>query len=62
MVSIPLFGDQNLNAKFTADAGIGVTVEILDITEESLKRAINQVLNNNRYNTGCFFNSDITRL
>lgn len=48
MVDIPVFGDQDLNANRATQAGIAVTVEILDITEEALENAINRVLNNKR--------------
>ena len=48
MVSVPVIGDQDLNAKYTAESGLGVTLEILDMSEEKLETAINQVLNNTR--------------
>ena len=44
MVAIPVFGDQDLNANRAAEAGIAISVEILDITEEKLEAAINEVL------------------
>ena len=48
MVAIPVFADQDLNANRATDAGIAVNVEILDMTEDKLEAAINEVLREKR--------------
>ena len=48
MVDIPVFGDQDLNAKLATEAGIALTVELLDMSEEALETAIHKVLNDTR--------------
>ena len=43
-----MFGDQDLNAKLAKEAGIALTVELLDMTEDALENAIHKVLNETR--------------
>jgi len=49
MVHIPLFFDQDQNAKRAKDAGYGLTVEILDMKEENLDHVVNEILRNSKY-------------
>ena len=46
IVGIPIFADQDLNIRQAERAGYAKAVEILDMTEETLEEAINDVLNN----------------
>ncbi|XP_052895871.1 UDP-glycosyltransferase UGT5-like [Anopheles moucheti] len=49
IVAIPIFGDQPLNAARVAHAGWGVTVAYSELDEYSFERAINEVLQEERY-------------
>lgn len=49
LVTIPIFGDQKLNAARSEIAGYGVRVDYNNLTENSLKWAINEVLSNGKY-------------
>ena len=46
MIAVPVFGDQDLNAALAMKAGIGVKIEIMDATEDTIAKAINEVLQN----------------
>ncbi|XP_046883872.1 UDP-glucuronosyltransferase 1A1-like isoform X1 [Hypomesus transpacificus] len=49
MVMLPLGGDQTDNAYRLAARGVGVVLDINEITVESLLQAINEVINTTRY-------------
>lgn len=48
MVMLPLGGDQTDNAYRLAARGVGVVLDINEITVESLLQAINEVINTTR--------------
>ncbi|XP_076279536.1 UDP-glucosyltransferase 2 [Lasioglossum baleicum] len=49
VVAIPFFGDQLFNARKILDAGIGLTLNIDTITEESIARTLTDVIENKTY-------------
>ncbi|CAG7734362.1 unnamed protein product [Allacma fusca] len=49
VLSVPIFGDQDLNANVVIQLGFGEFIEILDVTAESLEAKITQMLSNNKY-------------
>ncbi|CAG7730694.1 unnamed protein product, partial [Allacma fusca] len=49
LVAMPIFCDQDNNARQAAEKGIAVTLEIAELTEEVLLTAINTVLNDASY-------------
>lgn len=49
LIGIPIFGDQTLNMAKTEKAGYGVTVEYIHLSETTISRALNEVLNNKKY-------------
>nr|XP_033341175.1 UDP-glucuronosyltransferase 1-7C-like [Megalopta genalis] len=49
VVAIPFFGDQLFNARKILDAGIGLTLDIDTITEESIARTLADVIENKTY-------------
>lgn len=49
VVAIPFFGDQLFNARKILDAGIGLTLNIDTITEESIVRTLTDVIENKTY-------------
>ncbi|XP_036420199.1 LOW QUALITY PROTEIN: UDP-glucuronosyltransferase 1-6-like [Colossoma macropomum] len=49
MVMVPLFGDQGDNAHRVASRGVGVVLDIREITAEMLIDALNTVINDTRY-------------
>ncbi|XP_073682423.1 UDP-glucuronosyltransferase 1A6-like isoform X1 [Garra rufa] len=50
MVMLPLFGDQGDNVHRMASRGVGVVLNIHDITAETLVDALNTVINDSSYN------------
>ncbi|XP_017134072.1 UDP-glucosyltransferase 2 [Drosophila elegans] len=49
MVALPIFGDQHGNAGVMEKSGYGVALDLLTITEDSLKEAVEEVLGNEKY-------------
>ncbi|CAG7715949.1 unnamed protein product [Allacma fusca] len=49
VLSVPIFGDQDLNANVVIQLGFGEFIEILDVTAESLEDKITQMLSTNKY-------------
>ncbi|XP_031847169.2 UDP-glucosyltransferase 2 [Nomia melanderi] len=49
VVAIPFFGDQLFNARKILDAGIGLTLNIDTITEESIVQTLTDVIENKTY-------------
>lgn len=49
MLMVPVAGDQPDNAKRLASKGVGVVLDLLEITTESLLEGLNEVVNNTRY-------------
>nr|XP_033326685.1 uncharacterized protein LOC117220621 [Megalopta genalis] len=49
MVLMPLFGDQHLNAMAAQARGVAVVVEFTELTEKSLRHALDEVFNNTSY-------------
>jgi glucuronosyltransferase len=49
VVGIPVFGDQSQNMERAQAAGYGVMVSYHNISTKSLKWALKEVLENNRY-------------
>ena len=48
MVMVPLFGDQGDNAHRVASRGVGVVLDVREITAEMLIDALNTVINDTR--------------
>ena len=46
VIGIPIYGDQQLNIQKAAAAGYGVVLDFNTITEESITKSLNEVLNN----------------
>ncbi|GAB0093832.1 hypothetical protein DMENIID0001_090140 [Sergentomyia squamirostris] len=49
IVGIPFFADQMTNLASAQDEGWAVTLDLKDLTEETFSRAINEVINNQKY-------------
>ncbi|PNF23058.1 UDP-glucuronosyltransferase 2B30 [Cryptotermes secundus] len=49
IVGIPIYGDQGYNLAKIVSAGIGIKLDVANITTESVLWAVNEVLNNPRY-------------
>lgn len=49
LVTIPIFGDQKMNAVRTVINGYGVRVDYKNLTESSLSWALNEILSNQKY-------------
>jgi glucuronosyltransferase len=49
LITIPIFGDQKLNAARSVLSGYGVRVDYHNLTESSLTWALNEILTENRY-------------
>lgn len=49
LVTIPIFGDQKLNAARSVSAGLGVRIDYSNLTETSFSWALNEVINNRKY-------------
>ncbi|KAI1716699.1 UDP-glucoronosyl and UDP-glucosyl transferase domain-containing protein [Ditylenchus destructor] len=49
LIAIPMFGDQNYNTAIVKNKGIGVALSRMDITRESVGKALGDVLNNPSY-------------
>lgn len=49
LVTIPIFGDQKLNAARSSMAGYGVRIDYSNLTETSFSWALNEVINNKKY-------------
>lgn len=51
VITIPIFGDQKLNAARTVATGIGIRVDYTNLTETSLTWALNEMTKNDNYET-----------
>ncbi|XP_017044389.1 UDP-glucosyltransferase 2 [Drosophila ficusphila] len=49
MVAFPIFGDQPINAASMAGLGHGLALDLLTTTEDSLRKAVKEVLENRKY-------------
>ncbi|CAG7831244.1 unnamed protein product [Allacma fusca] len=49
LIVVPVWGDQGYVARTAEYHGIGIHLELADITEETLKKALSDLLNNERY-------------
>ncbi|KAL6266603.1 hypothetical protein P5V15_003448 [Pogonomyrmex californicus] len=49
LVAIPFFGDQHFNARKILDAGIGLTLDIDTITENSIVQTLTEIVENKTY-------------
>ncbi|EDV56661.2 UDP-glucuronosyltransferase 1-6 [Drosophila erecta] len=49
MVALPIFGDQPANAAVMEKSGYGLALDLLSITEDSLRDAVKEVLENQKY-------------
>ncbi|KAH8263753.1 hypothetical protein KR044_013417, partial [Drosophila immigrans] len=49
MLALPVFGDQPGNAQQMVNAGFGISMDLLKLTEESLEKGIDEVINNPVY-------------
>ncbi|CAG7730647.1 unnamed protein product [Allacma fusca] len=49
LVALPIFADQDNNARSAEEKGYAITLEITDLTEEILRTAIYKILNDGRY-------------
>lgn len=49
MVALPIFGDQPGNAALMEKSGYGLALDLLSITEDSLRDALKEVLENQKY-------------
>ncbi|RZB40113.1 2-hydroxyacylsphingosine 1-beta-galactosyltransferase-like, partial [Asbolus verrucosus] len=59
ILAIPIFGDQKLNAKIAINNGFGLSVPYSEISEETLTRNINEILNNPKYKSNAKARSNI---
>ncbi|RZB40719.1 UDP-glucuronosyltransferase-like, partial [Asbolus verrucosus] len=59
ILAIPIFGDQKLNAKIAIDNGFGLSIPYSEISEETLTRNINEILNNPKYKSNAKARSNI---
>ena len=48
LVGIPIFADQDLNTQQAERAGYALTLEFLELTEDGLLNAINEILTNQK--------------
>lgn len=55
LVGIPMMGDQFYNVQKYVELGIGVKVDAVTLTKETLLNGINTVLNNDRYGNSIRF-------
>lgn len=46
IVGIPIMADQYINMEHTENAGVGITLQVNQLTEEELYTAVTKVLNN----------------
>uniref|UniRef100_A0A2S2NAN2 UDP-glucuronosyltransferase n=1 Tax=Schizaphis graminum TaxID=13262 RepID=A0A2S2NAN2_SCHGA len=49
ILGFPFFNDQFRNIDNLVDAGMGISMDILSVTEDTLLNAISEIVNNNRY-------------
>jgi len=49
MVALPIFGDQPGNAAVMEKSGYGLALDLLTITEDTLREALKEVLENKKY-------------
>ncbi|XP_017881557.1 UDP-glucuronosyltransferase 1-9-like [Ceratina calcarata] len=61
VVAIPFFGDQLFNARKILDTGIGLTLNIDTITEESVVQTLSEIIENKIYYTNIKTMSDIIK-
>ncbi|XP_025193839.1 UDP-glucuronosyltransferase 2C1-like [Melanaphis sacchari] len=59
IVGIPFFGDQHMNMRLAERNGIGKMVDHIDLNEESMLSAINEVLTNPKYKENSKLRSEI---
>lgn len=55
ILGIPIFGDQKMNLAIAVEKGYAVSLPYGELTEESLEKALKEVLNNPRYIKGIAF-------
>lgn len=51
VLGIPHFFDQPLNVKLAVSNGCGLSINPHELNEETLTKALTELLNNNKYNT-----------
>lgn len=51
VLSIPVTGDQKLNAQYVASQGYGIMIPYQDVTEEVLTRKLQEILTDDKYNS-----------
>ncbi|XP_043256895.1 UDP-glucosyltransferase 2-like [Colletes gigas] len=61
VVAIPFFGDQLFNARKIVDAGIGLTLNIDTVTDESIRQTITNIITNKTYYNNIKTMSDIIK-
>ena len=61
VVAIPFFGDQLFNARKILDAGIGLTLNIDTVTEESIVRTLTDIIENKTYHNNMKIMSEIVK-
>ncbi|XP_011172227.1 UDP-glucosyltransferase 2 [Solenopsis invicta] len=61
VVAIPFFGDQYFNARKILDAGIGLTLDIDTITENSIVQTLTEIVENKAYSNNIKTMSAIVR-
>ncbi|CAG9830652.1 unnamed protein product [Diabrotica balteata] len=49
VLTLPIFGDQKMNAAKAEAAGYGLSMTFSTITEQGLSKALNEILNNKKY-------------
>ncbi len=49
IIGTPIYSDQHSNAEAAVDEGWGLKINLLEITEESLLRSINEIIHNSSY-------------
>lgn len=61
MIAIPFFGDQLFNSRKIVDAGIGLTLDIDTLTEESVLTTVDRLIRNHSYHENIRRMSSIVR-
>lgn len=49
MLSVPVFSDEHFHAALTEKHGIGIKLDVKNLTESTLRNAIDQILSNAKY-------------
>jgi len=51
LIGLPMFVDQDTNMQQISEFGIGLTLEIMDLTQDGFRDAIAKIFRDSRFNT-----------